>query len=518
MEVLTSKRAMAKRAGVMSFFTFLSRITGLVRDTAIAYFLGAREAADAFYVAFRIPNLLRRLFAEGNLTVSFVPIFTEYLKKSESEAKRVSDITFTYLTLFLILLAVSGVLGASWFVKATAYGFNQNPEKFALTVALTRITFPYILTISLAALCMGILNARFRFGPSAASPIFMNLGIILFAFVFQKFFDLPSVAISWGVLLGGALQLLVQIPYLIKEGFLFKPSFNLFHPGVRRIGKLMVPSIIGSAVYQLNIFAITFMASYLPTGSVSFLWYADRIVEFPMGVFAISFATVALPSFSHLVAEQKTDTLKKSLRDALSLNWFINIPASVGIAAIALPIVVLLFQRGGFDAEASHQTARTVQYFVLGLPFVSANRILTSFFYSIQESRKPVIAAVAAMIVNIAVGYSLKDTWLHYGLAFGVAMGSVTNFIGLIWLLHRQVGGLGLSQLGLPVFKMSLASAFMWLGLWGAENQFIRFSGFWGHLILVLLLMALGVVIYLACALVFKMEELTPVLRRLKRK
>src|SRR5262249_26432554 len=279
-ELEGSNPSMVGRAGIVGVITLFSRIFGFVRDATIAYVLGAHAAADAFYVAFRIPNLLRRLLAEGNLTLSFIPVFTESQRRSRVEAKELVDILFTILLCVNLWLVVAGVLGAAFFVRATALGFTQDPGKFALTVQLTRITFPYLLLVSLGALAMGILNSRKRFAIPAFSPVMLNLGILFGALVLSRRLSVPAVGIAWGVVLGGALQLGIQLPAVAREGFFPKLRFRWRHPAVKKVGRLMLPTLYGSAVYQINLLAITFLASYLPTGSVSYLWYADRVVEF----------------------------------------------------------------------------------------------------------------------------------------------------------------------------------------------------------------------------------------------
>lgn len=497
----------AGSAGMVGFLTFLSRIFGLLRDSVIAYVLGTRAAADAFYVAFRIPNLLRRMFAEGNLTLSFIPVFSEALHRNRKEAREIADVTFTVLLLFLSLLSLAGVLGAALFVKLTAWGFADDPEKFALTVSLTRITFPYLLLVSLGALFMGILNARKRFAAPAFAPVLMNLGIIFGAWVLSPHFSNPSTGIAWGVIVGGVLQLLVQIPQLVREGFLPRLSFQWTHPGLRKIGRLMLPTLYGSAVYQLNLLAITFLASFLPTGSISYLWYADRVVEFPLGIFAVSLATVALPALSDHAAKKNHEEMKKTFRHALSLVWLLNIPAAVGMAVLAKPIIAVLFFRGGFTQESTELTAQALRFFVLGLPFVSASRIIASAFYAVQDARKPVIAANVTVLINILMGVLLLTPMQHRGLALAVSLGSITNFVLLMIFYRRKVGLLGLKKLLLSVFKIVLAATVMGLGLLVVQHYWdLSFSRFVYRLSYLLALMGSGVLLYGILVLGLKVE------------
>ncbi|MFO1462362.1 MAG: murein biosynthesis integral membrane protein MurJ [bacterium] len=516
---LAAPETMVGKAGLVGGLTLLSRCFGLARDAAIAYVLGTRAAADAFYVAFRIPNLLRRLLAEGNLTMSFVPVFTESFRKSKAEAKQVVDVTFTILFLLLTLMTLAGILGAGLFVRLTALGFQEDPEKFALTVRLTKITFPYIFLVSLGALAMGILNARRRFLTPAISPVLLNVGIILGAWLLARHFATPSVGIAWGVILGGVLQLAIQIPPLLREGFFPRLDFHWRHPAVRKIGRLMLPSIYGSAVYQINLLAITFMASYLPTGAVSYLWYADRVIEFPLGVFAISLATVALPTLSEHAADRDFAKMKRSFRQALAVVWLVNIPAAVGLAVLAKPVVALLFFRGGFTQESTRLTAETLQCFALGLPFVSATRISASAFYAVQEAAKPVRAANWAVLVNIVSALILLGPLQHRGLALGVSLGSLANFLIHMRDYRREVGSLGLRALIWEIAKMGIAAGLMAgaLGLVGRywDWTFAPLPKRGGY---VLGMISLGGAVYALAVWALKVEGSEALLRALRRK
>jgi putative peptidoglycan lipid II flippase len=334
-------------AGVISFFTLISRILGLVRDMVIAALFGSGLAADAFFVALRIPNLLRRLFAEGSLTIAFIPVFTEYLTlRSKDEAFELARIVLTLLSLILVIITVMGVIFAPFIVHLQAFGFGTSSGKYELTVLLTRITFPYVLLIGLVAFFMGVLNSLRHFAAPAAAPILLNVGIIVAAFFISPALSEPITGVAMGVIVGGMMQVALQIPWALKAGLKFLPAWQPLHPAVRRIFWLMLPAVFGSAVYQLNQFVGTLLASFLQEGSVSWLYYADRLVQFPLGIFAIAIATAALPSLSGNAARKDFARFQETVDDGLRLVFFIVLPAMAGLFILGKPIVVLFFERG----------------------------------------------------------------------------------------------------------------------------------------------------------------------------
>ncbi|MEK7210316.1 MAG: murein biosynthesis integral membrane protein MurJ, partial [Candidatus Binatota bacterium] len=357
-----------RAAGVVSFFTLLSRLTGLLRDMVIGYLFGAQGTADAFFVAFRIPNLLRRLTAEGALTAGFIPVFTDYLtNQGKAEAMRVARIVFTFLGLFLAVLTLLGMLFAAPLTQLFAPGFLADRGKFGLTVFLTRLMFPYVFFVSLVALAMGVLNSLRHFMAPALSPVLLNLSIICCAILFAPWMEIPVISLGYGVLLGGVAQLLLQLPYLSRQGFTYSPDFHFKDPVLKRLLFLMGPAFIGAAVYQINVLVSTIFASMLPEGSVSYLYYADRLLQFPLGIFAVALGTAALPSFSSLVAKKEYDELKLGLSYSLRLVNFFSLPATLGLMIVSVPIFSLLFQRGAFDANATLGTAQALIYFSFGL-------------------------------------------------------------------------------------------------------------------------------------------------------
>lgn len=344
----SEKKNVSRAAGVVGFYTFLSRILGLVRDMVLAFFFGTGMTMDAFVAAFRIPNLLRRLFAEGSLTIVFIPVFTEYLTtKTKKDAFDLARIVLTLLLLVLVCVTLAGILLAPWIVRIQAWGFGSSGVKYDLTLFLTRITFPYIFFISIVAFFMGVLNSLRRFAAPAAAPIFLNVGIIGAAYLLSPHLAQPIVGVAIGVLIGGMLQVVLQVPWIIKEGLKLFPLWQPDHPAVKRIGMLMLPAVFGSAVYQLNSYIGTLLASFLAEGSVSWLYYADRLVQFPLGVFAIAISTAALPSLSTHAAKKDPDEFAKTLSHSLRLVFFIILPSMVGLILLGRPIIRVLFERGG---------------------------------------------------------------------------------------------------------------------------------------------------------------------------
>jgi putative peptidoglycan lipid II flippase len=432
-----------RAAGAVGIATMISRIFGFIRDMVVAGFFGAGLTTDAFFVAFRIPNLLRRLLAEGSLTVSFVPVFTEYLRnKTREEALELANITFTALSIILVIVSLMGVVFSPPIVSVMAPGFVKAPAQYDLAVFLTRIMFPYILLISLVALCMGILNSLRHFAAPALSPVVLNLSMILAALTLRDFFQEPIVALAVGVMAGGILQLAMQWPFLVKMGVRLKPDFHFRHPGVKRIGLLMLPAAFGAAIYQINIFVGTILASLLPLGSVSYLYYADRIVELPLGVFAIAVGTASLPSFSEQVALGKTEELKRTTAFSLRLILFVTIPATVAMIMLRSPIISVLFQRGEFDVQATAHTAQALLFYAVGLWAFSVIRIIVAVFYALQDTRTPMKAAIVALIVNAGFSVALMFPLKHGGIALATSIASAVN-VGMLWvILKRRIGNI----------------------------------------------------------------------------
>jgi len=466
----------AKAAWVVGSATMLSRVLGYVRDMVTALFFGAGPAADAFFVAFRIPNMLRRLLGEGSLTVSFIPVFTETMQnKGDQRARQLVSAAFSLSLTVLIVLTLLGIWLAPWLVKLISPGFSDDPAKFALTVFLLRLMFPFLIFVSLVALCMGVLNSTGHFLGPAMAPVALNICMILGMVLLGPYFGAERIySLAAGVLVGGVAQLALQVPFLLRKGFFPRLSFGWNMPELGKIGLLMVPAIFGLAVTNLNVLVNTFFASLLRSGSVSFLYYADRIVELPLGIFGVAIGTAALPALSRQAASGKPGDMVSTLNLYLRIIIFITLPAAVGLILLREPIVAVLFERREFDTEVTRATSLALACYAVGLVAFSALRIVVPVFYAMKDTLTPVLCAAAAFFVNIACGllfmgpidpvagqgpiavlrrlvstittsFSVLDLD-HGGLALGASFAAFLNVGLLLLLLRRRLGRIGASK------------------------------------------------------------------------
>ena len=504
-----------KATGVVGSATLLSRIFGFIRDVVIAGFFGAGLSSDAFFVAFRIPNLLRRLFAEGSLSVAFIPVFTEYLtQRGKDDAFEMARSAVRLLSVLLVAVTLIGILLSPPIIWVIAPGFADSPEKLSLTIFLTRLMFPYIFFIGMVALSMGILNALGHFAAPALAPVLLNVSIIGSAFLISPLLADPVTGLAVGVVIGGVLQLALQVPFLIKKGFHFWEKAKIFHPGIKKIGRLMLPTIFGAAVYQINILVGTLLASLLAQGSVSYLYYADRLVQFPLGIFAVATATAVLPSLSRQAAQRDFQGVRETFSYAMKLILFITIPSMVGLIVLREPIVALLFKRGAFDARTSHLTAYALLYYSIGLWAFSAVRIVVSTFYALQDTRTPVITGAVSVGVNIVLGIILMGPMGHGGLALSTSLASMLNLGLLVWALRAKLGALGLKSVGESACKTMICSGIMGTVVWAAARMLITpyggssFGLFFG----VLGSIIIGLVLYGSFSALLKSRELEKVM------
>jgi putative peptidoglycan lipid II flippase len=470
-----------KALATISGMTLLSRILGFVRDFVIARSFGAGMATDAFFVAFRLPNLLRRLFAEGAFSQAFVPILSEYKnRRSVEETRALIDHVATFLGLAVALVALVGIIFSPAVILATAPGFSDEADKFALTVALTRITFPYIFFMALVALAGGILNSWSRFSVPAFTPVLLNLSFIVMALFAAPYFHPPVLALAWAVFIGGVLQLALQIPSLRKIGMLPRLRLNTRDPGVRRILKLMGPATLGVSVAQISLLINTVFASFLPTGSVSWLYYADRLMEFPSGLLGAALGTILLPSLSRLHAEGRPAEFSALLDWGLRLALLLSLPAVLGIAILAVPLVTTLFHHGAFDANSVIQTRNALVAYSVGLTGIILVKILAPAFYSRQDIRTPVKIALITLLATQAMNLAFIVPFRHAGLALSIGLAASLNSLLLFYGLRRR--GIFQPQPGWRLFALRIAGALVAMGLvlWfgmGTEASWLSLHG-----------------------------------------
>lgn len=456
----------------VSSMTLLSRILGFVRDAVIARSFGAGIYTDAFFVAFKIPNLLRRLFAEGAFSQAFVPILAEYKNRRGHEAtKRLVDHVATLLFLALLLVTAIGVLAAPAVVYISAPGFLTEPDKFAATVTMLRIIFPYILFISLVSLAGGILNTHSRFSVPAFTPVLLNVSTIAAALWLAPHLATPAMALAWGVMLGGILQLLLQVPFLKQLGLLPRFRVELHDEGVWRILKLMGPALFGVSIAQISLLINTIFASFLVTGSVSWLYYADRLMEFPTGMLGVALGTILLPSLAKHYADNDPSQYSQLLDWGLRLTLMLALPAAAALAVLAVPLISTLFFYGQFSTNDVFMTRQALVAYSLGLLGLIMVKILAPGFYARQNIKTPVKIAVITLLATQLMNLLFVGKLQHAGLALSIGLGACLNAALLLWKLRSQK--IYQPQPGWYAFLMKIVlalgvmSALLWWGMAG---------------------------------------------------
>ncbi len=473
---LDVSRKLLKSTAITGGMTLVSRISGLIRDMLFASLIGAGAgiAADAFYVAFRIPNFLRRIFGEGALSQSFVPVFTEYKTKySTAETREFVDHMTGILGVILFVVTLIGIVAAPILVMALAPGFLDEPHKYHLTVQMLRITFPYILFVSLVAMAAGVLNSYGRFGAAAFTSVLLNLSMIGAAVWLAPRMQEPVVALAWGVFIAGVVQLLFQIPFLRDIKMLPRPRLDLRkrNHGVARVFKLMLPAIFGVSISQINMLVNTLLASFLVTGSVSWLYYSDRLMEFPLGVFGIALATVILPSLARRHARNSKEEFSHMLDWGLRWVCLIGIPASVALVILSIPLLTTLFHFGAFGAYDVRMTANALMAFSIGLlPFIMI-KVLAPGFYARQDTKTPMRIGVVSLVVNIILSFLLVIPLKHVGLALAISISAFVNAGMLFFTLRRHKVYQPLPGWSFFLMRVFIASAVMGAILfWGVGD------------------------------------------------
>ena len=509
-----------RAAGLIGAATFSSRVLGFVRDMVLARLFGATPAADAFFVAYRIPNLLRELFAEGSMSSAFVPVFTEYhALKSRGEAWELASAVFTTLLSILTLVTLVGILAAPAIVWLLAHGFHDDPARLSMTTLLTQIMFPYLLFISLAALAMGVLNSLRAFAAPAFSPVLFNVCIIAFALFVSPLLDEPIMGVAIGVVVGGAAQFLMQLPGLRQRGFLFGWRFDTGHPGVRRIGRLLAPSLAGMSVTQVNITVSTILASFF-AGAPTYLFYGMRLIQFPLGIFGVALGTAILPTLSAQAARGATAELRGTLAFGLRMILFIILPAMTGLILLRRPIVHLFFEHGTFTAADTAATAAAVLGYAVGLWAFAGVRIIVAAFYSLQDTKTPAWSAMAAVAANLILSVALMRSLGHVGLALATALAAMLNGAILVAVLNRRLHGIDWGTVlrsagrdGLALVPVIVAS------LWVAGAAVWTHQGEWiAKTVMLLVGVGLSVTGYFGIHALLRSEELDVLWGIIKRK
>ena len=489
--------------------TLISRVLGYVRDMLQAFFLGTGIGADAFTIAFVIPNLLRSLTAEGSMTSAFIPTFTRVKKHGSPErTQEFTNAVFYSLALIVAGIVLLGILTAPVLVKAIASGYRLVPGKLDLTVSLLRIMFPYLLFISLAALCSAILNSHFKFGLAAASPIFFNLAMIACILVLARKTEDPAYAFAVGVIAGGLCQLLVQLPAVRRLGISLRPRLDFADQAVRKLGRLMLPGIFGLGIFQINLALSRMLASWLSEGSVSALYYATRVAEFTLGIFSLAVAKALLPTLSLQAAEEDVAGIKKTILFSLKLITVVTMPAAAGLALLAGPIIRVLFERGAFGPESTALTTSALVFFSLGLPFSSGNKVLKKGFFSLQDTKTPVVVAGVSVAFYLSSSLVLMRFMGVGGLALGLALTETLYFLLLWVLLQKKIGPLPRRDLLAFSLKILLCTGFMGVVLYLLQQSTPVPAGFWPRLALLLGQVAAGLAAYGMSALLLIRKEL----------
>ena len=473
-------KKLIKSTAVVSAMTLLSRVLGFLRDMVLARVFGASVATDAFFVAFKIPNFLRRLFAEGAFSQAFVPVLSEYkTQRDHDEVKQLADAVAGVMGAVLLIVTLVGVFAAPVVIAVFAPGFLDETDKYELSVQMLRITFPYILFISLTAFAAGILNSYGRFAVPAITPVLLNIVLILMAVVVAPRLETPVMALAWGVFLAGLVQLGFQLPFLARLRLLPRPRWRWRDEGVRRIGRLMLPAIFGSSVAQINLLLDTLIASFLVTGSVSWLYYSDRLVEFPLGVFGIALATVILPNLSRQHAAASSEAFSRTLDWALRWVIIIAVPSALGLLMLAGPILTTLFQYNAFTPHDVEMAARSLMAYSLGLLGFILVKVLSPGFFARQDTRTPVRIGIIALVANMFLNVMLVFPLAHAGLALATALSATLNALLLYRALRRE--GVYTPEPGWAVLavQVGLANGVMATVLWfGVAELAVWFE--WG--------------------------------------
>jgi putative peptidoglycan lipid II flippase len=547
-----SKQAsVAKSAGIVSIAVMFSRVLGLVREMIFSRFFGAGFLYDAFLVGFRIPNLLRDLFAEGALSAAFVKVFTDYqIKKSEVEAWRLASLVFNALAVVLSLVTLLGILLSPYLVPLLAWGFA--PEKARLAVTLTQIMFPFILLVALAAVAMGVLNTKGRFGIPASASTAFNLASIIFGLAFAFWLSggtwevstdkdlVPSAAAHWaitgmaiGTLMGGAFQLFIQIPSLHKVGFRFVPVLSFTDEGVRRVARLMGPAIIGTSAVQIKVLVDTFVVSGIDGGQ-SWLSYAFRLMQFPIGVFGVAIGTAAIPTLSKLASEENFRKFRDTLSDSIKLIFLLTIPSAVGLITLGEPIIRLIYEGGRFTGADTSMTAWALAAYSVGLAGYAAIKVLSPSFYALDDAKTPMYVSLASILVHVATSYGMMrllstvavsperpSGFGHVGVALATSVVALINFFALSMLMRRKIMRINGRNIISAFVRIAAASGLMSLAAYATYfllHKQLGGTGFAPRAIEAFVPIGLGGLVFVVSAKLLGIHEIERIYRAFARK
>lgn len=558
-EPQSQQTSVAKSAGIVSIAVMFSRVLGLMREMVFSRYFGAGFLYDAFLVGFRIPNLLRDLFAEGALSAAFVKVFTDYqLKNNENEAWRLASLIFNGLAVVLSAVCLLGILLSPYIVAVITYNFSGDPnyyyppEKAQLATTLMQIMFPFILLVALAALAMGVLNTKGRFGIPASASTAFNVASIIFGLAFAFYLSgggweksddknlIPSAAAQWaiigmaiGTLIGGAFQFLIQVPSLWKVGFRFTSALSFKDKGVRRVMRLMAPAIIGTGAVQVKVLVDTIVAAGIE-GGVSWLSYAFRLMQFPIGLFGVAIGTAAIPTLSRLASEENFVKFRSTLSNALKLVFLLTIPSACGLIILGEPIVRLLYEGGRFTAIDTNMTAWALSAYSVGLAAYSAIKIISPSFYALDDAKTPMYVSVASILVHIATSFGMMkllstvgvsperpNGYGHVGVALATSTVALINFLALTFLMRRKISRINGREILSSLFRIVIASATMsavaWFSYYFLHQQFGG-KGLIYKLIEAFVPIGLGGIVFLISAKLLHIDEVNKIYNAFARK
>jgi putative peptidoglycan lipid II flippase len=513
------KSSFVRSAWVVAMGTAFSRVSGLVREQVMAYYFGAGMATDAYVTAFRIPNLLRDLFAEGALSSSFVPVFKEKLvNKSEDEAFHLANVVVTAMLLVLGVVTLLGIVGTKAIIFLTATGFADNKEKFDLTVNLTQIMWPFLPLVSISALVMGMLNSFERFGLPALAPAMFNVGSVLTVVILYRFFDAPIYTMAIGVLVGGFGQIAVQIPTLRNIGYRFRFRLQLFDEGLRKMVRMFTPMMIGLSAGRINILLSTLLVSFLSEGSMSYLNYAFRLMHFPLGVFGVALGTVALPRATEIASRGDMEGLGKTYREALNMSLMLMIPSALALALLGHQFVSVVYRYGAFSSEHASNTALALLHYSYGIIGMGAVRVTAPVYYALGDAKLPMRASIISVVVNMLLYYPLIKTMDFAGVAAATSLASLVNFGILLYFLPTKGVPFHFGDFFMKLIRIVLAASLAWTAARFLPMEWVSGTGIWAKIQFAVIPLILGCGLYIGFCYALGIAEMKQLMRAIFRR